>query len=81
MSACEYPAAAVLRTGPSALSGLTPLRVQSTLVLRGGNRMTIEEPKAGNRRKRPSAPTTPDPVEIAMEIAASGQTPAAWPST
>jgi hypothetical protein len=37
--------------------------------------MTIEEPKLPNRRKRPKAPTTPDPVEIAMEIAASGQTP------
>lgn len=37
--------------------------------------MTIEEPKARNRRKLPAAPTTPDPVEIAMEIAASGQTP------
>ena len=37
--------------------------------------MTIEEPKARNRRKQPAAPTTPDPVEIAMEIAASGQTP------
>lgn len=39
--------------------------------------MTIEEPKARNRRKRPAAPTTPDPVEIAMEIAAGGKTPAA----
>ena len=38
--------------------------------------MTIEEPKARNRRKRPAAPTTPDPVEIAMEIAATGRTPA-----
>ena len=38
--------------------------------------MTIEEPKARNRRKRPAVPTTPDAVEIAMEIAASGQTPA-----
>lgn len=38
--------------------------------------MTIEEPKASNRRKRPAAPTTPDPVEIAMEIAAGGRTPA-----
>lgn len=39
--------------------------------------MTIEEPKARNRRKRPAAPNTPDPVEIAMAIAASGHTPAA----
>lgn len=39
--------------------------------------MTIEEPKARNRRNRPAAPTTPDPVEIAMEIAAGGKTPAA----
>ena len=38
--------------------------------------MTIEEPKARKGRQRPTAPNTPDPVEIAMEIAASGQTPA-----
>jgi tetratricopeptide (TPR) repeat protein len=38
--------------------------------------MTIEVPKARARRQRPAAPTTPDPVEIAMEIAASGKTPA-----
>jgi tetratricopeptide (TPR) repeat protein len=38
--------------------------------------MTIEEPKGRKARPRPAAPTTPDPVEIAMEIAASGQTPA-----
>lgn len=38
--------------------------------------MTIEEQKARNRRRRPAAPTTPDPVEIAMEIAATGKTPA-----
>ena len=37
--------------------------------------MTIEEPKARNRRNRPAAPTTPDPVEIAMEIEASGMAP------
>ena len=37
--------------------------------------MTIEEPKARNRRKRPAAPTTPDPVEIAMEAEASGRAP------
>ena len=37
--------------------------------------MTIEEPKARNRRKQPAAPTTPDPVEIAMEAEASGQAP------
>jgi tetratricopeptide (TPR) repeat protein len=37
--------------------------------------MTIEEPKARNRRQRPAAPTTPDPVEIAMEIEASGKSP------
>ena len=37
--------------------------------------MTIEEPMARNRRKRPAAPTTPDPVEIAMEIEASGEAP------
>jgi hypothetical protein len=36
----------------------------------------MEEPKARKVRQRPTAPTTPDPVEIAMEIAASGQTPA-----
>jgi tetratricopeptide (TPR) repeat protein len=39
--------------------------------------MTIDEPKGRKARPRPAAPTTPDPVEIAMEIAASGQTPAA----
>ena len=39
--------------------------------------MTINEPKGRKARPRPAAPTTPDPVEIAMEIAASGQTPAA----
>ncbi|MFN9438343.1 MAG: hypothetical protein ACK57S_01665 [Brevundimonas sp.] len=38
--------------------------------------MTIDEPKGRKARPRPAAPTTPDPVEIAMEIAASGQTPA-----
>ena len=38
--------------------------------------MTIEEPKARRGRPRPAAPTTPDPVEIAMEIAATGKTPA-----
>jgi tetratricopeptide (TPR) repeat protein len=37
--------------------------------------MTIEEPKARKGRQRPAAPTTPDPVEIAMEIAASGKSP------
>lgn len=37
--------------------------------------MTSEEPKARNRRKRPAAPTTPDPVEIAMEAEASGRAP------
>jgi Tfp pilus assembly protein PilF len=37
--------------------------------------MTIEEPKPRNRRKRPAAPTTPDPVEIAMEAEASGDAP------
>jgi tetratricopeptide (TPR) repeat protein len=37
--------------------------------------MTIEKPKVPNRRKRPAAPTTPDPVEIAMEIAVSGKSP------
>ena len=37
--------------------------------------MTIEEPKARKNRQRPPAPTTPDPVEIAMEAAASGQAP------
>jgi len=37
--------------------------------------MTIEEPKARNRRKRPAAPTTPDPVGIAMEAEASGKAP------
>jgi len=36
----------------------------------------MDEPKARKGRQRPAAPTTPDPVEIAMEIAASGQTPA-----
>jgi tetratricopeptide (TPR) repeat protein len=35
------------------------------------------KPTGRPRRQRPAAPTTPDPVEIAMEIAASGQTPAA----
>ena len=39
--------------------------------------MTINEPKGRKARPRPAAPTTPDPVEIAMEIAASGQTPEA----
>jgi hypothetical protein len=39
--------------------------------------MAIDEPKGRKARPRPAAPTTPDPVEIAMEIAASGQTPAA----
>jgi two-component system sensor histidine kinase RegB len=38
--------------------------------------MTIEEPKARRGRPRPAAPTTPDPVEIAMAIAAKGKTPA-----
>ena len=33
------------------------------------------KPTGRSRRPRPAAPTTPDPVEIAMEIAASGQTP------
>ncbi|WP_298098363.1 tetratricopeptide repeat protein [Brevundimonas sp.] len=33
------------------------------------------KPTGQSRRPRPAAPTTPDPVEIAMEIAASGQTP------
>ena len=37
--------------------------------------MTIEEPKARNRRQRPAATTTPDPVEIAMEAEASGIAP------
>ena len=37
--------------------------------------MTIEEPKARNRRKLTAAPTTPDPVEIAMEAEASGKAP------
>lgn len=35
----------------------------------------MDEPKVRRSRQRPAAPTTPDPVEIAMEIAASGQTP------
>ena len=34
-------------------------------------------PTRRSRRPRSAAPTTPDPVEIAMEIAASGQTPTA----
>jgi tetratricopeptide (TPR) repeat protein len=38
--------------------------------------MTTDEPTARKGRQRPAAPTTPDPVEIAMEIAASGKTPA-----
>lgn len=38
--------------------------------------MTNGEAKARNRRKRPAAATTPNPVEIAMEIAAHGTTPA-----
>ena len=38
--------------------------------------MTIETPKARSRRKSTAAPTTPDPVEIAMEIAATSRTPA-----
>ncbi|QTN20686.1 hypothetical protein HZ989_06475 [Brevundimonas sp. AJA228-03] len=33
------------------------------------------KPTGRPRRPRPAAPSTPDPVEIAMEIAASGQTP------
>ena len=33
------------------------------------------KPTRRSRRPRPAAPTTPDPVEIAMEIVASGQTP------
>jgi tetratricopeptide (TPR) repeat protein len=33
------------------------------------------KPTRRSRRQKPTAPTTPDPVEIAMEIAASGQTP------
>jgi len=33
--------------------------------------MTIEEPKARNRRRRSTAPTTPDPIEIAMEAEAA----------
>jgi tetratricopeptide (TPR) repeat protein len=37
--------------------------------------MTIDEPKARSRRKKPVAPTTPDPVEIAMEAEASGKAP------
>ncbi len=36
----------------------------------------MDEPKARSRRKGTAAPTTPDPVEIAMEIAATGKTPA-----
>lgn len=36
----------------------------------------MDEPKARKGRQRPAAPTTPDPVEIAMEIAATGKTPA-----
>ena len=35
----------------------------------------MDESKARNRRPRPAAPTTPDPVEIAMEMAGSGKTP------
>jgi tetratricopeptide (TPR) repeat protein len=37
--------------------------------------MTNDETRARNRRKRPAPPTTPDPVEIAMETAASGTAP------
>ena len=37
----------------------------------------VTKPTGRSRRQRSEAPTTPDPVEIAMEIAASGQTPAA----
>ena len=37
--------------------------------------MTIEEPKGRKARPRPTAPTTPDPVEIAMEAEASGIAP------
>lgn len=37
--------------------------------------MTNDEIKTRRRRKAPSPPTTPDPVEIAMEAAASGQAP------
>ena len=36
----------------------------------------MDEPKTRSRRKQTAAPTTPDPVEIAMEIAATGRTPA-----
>lgn len=37
--------------------------------------MTNDETKTRNRRKRPAPPTTPDPIEIAMETAASGKPP------
>ena len=33
------------------------------------------KPTGRSRRPRPAAPTTPDPVEIAMEIAVSGKSP------
>jgi tetratricopeptide (TPR) repeat protein len=33
------------------------------------------KPTGRSRRQRPAAPTTPDPVEIAMEIEASGEAP------
>jgi tetratricopeptide (TPR) repeat protein len=36
--------------------------------------MTIQD-KPARRRSKPNPPTTPDPVEIAMEIEASGKTP------
>ena len=35
----------------------------------------MDEPKARRGRQRPAAPTTPDPVEIAMEAEASGIAP------
>ena len=38
--------------------------------------MIMDQPKARRGPLRPASPITPDPVEIAMEIAASGKTPA-----
>ena len=37
--------------------------------------MTNDETRTRSRRKRPAPPTTPDPIEIAMEAAASGEAP------
>ena len=42
---------------------------------KGGGEVTMNEPKARKPRSRPAAPTTPDPVEIAMEAEASGTAP------